>query len=60
MKSQRTYHGVLAHQYDTLSAEGSSDLVHLLGADIVNADDEDALVLFEETLELVEVASLVF
>jgi hypothetical protein len=36
-----------------------SDLVHLLGADIVNTDDEDRLVLFEEALELVEVAGLV-
>lgn len=34
--------------------------MHLLRADIVNADDEDTLVLFEETLELVEVAGLVF
>lgn len=55
-----TYHGVLSHQDDTLSAESSTDLVHLLRADIVNADDEDTLVLFEETLELVEVAGLVF
>jgi hypothetical protein len=55
-----TNHGVLSHQDDTLSAEGSTDLVHLLRADIVNTDDEDGLVLFEEALELVEVAGLVF
>lgn len=36
-----------------------SDLVHLLRADIVNGDYEDALVLLEETLELVEVAGLI-
>jgi hypothetical protein len=52
-------HGVLAHQNNTLTTEGVSDLVHLLGADIVNADDEDGLVLFEKGLELVEVAGLV-
>lgn len=57
--SSIAYHSVLSHQDNTLTAEGLSDLVHLLGADIVNADDEDALVLFEEALELVEVASLV-
>jgi len=54
-----TDHGVLSHQDDTLTTEGLSDLVHLLGADIVNANDEDAVVLFKETLELVEVAGLV-
>jgi hypothetical protein len=36
-----------------------ADLVHLLRADIVDADDEDRLVFFEEALELVEVAGLV-
>ena len=54
-----SHHGVLAHQDDTLATEGASDLVHLLGADIVDADDEDGLVFFEEALELVEVAGLV-
>lgn len=56
----RTYHGVLSHQYDGLSAESATNLVHLLGADIVNSDDEDALVLLKKALELVEVAELVF
>jgi hypothetical protein len=55
-----SHHSVLAHQDDTLASESMSDLVHLLGADIVNTDDEDRLVLFEEALELVEVAGLVF
>jgi hypothetical protein len=55
-----SYHGVLAHQNDTLTTEGMSDLVHLLGADIVNADDEDGLIFFEEALQLVEIAGLVF
>lgn len=54
------YHGVLAHQNDSLSAKSATNLVHLLGADIVNADNENALVLLEEALELVEVAGLVF
>jgi hypothetical protein len=53
------YHGVLAHQYDSLSAKSLTDLVHLLGADIVNADNENAVVLLEKALELIEVAGLV-
>jgi hypothetical protein len=54
-----TYHGVLAHQDNTLVSESMSDLVHLLRADIVDLDDEDGTVLLEQALELVEVASLV-
>lgn len=42
-----SYHGVLAHQDNTLAAEGVSDLVHLLRADIVDGHDEDRLVLPE-------------
>jgi hypothetical protein len=53
-------HGVLAHQDNTLTAEGLTDLVHLLGRDIVDGDDEDALVLLEEHLELLEVSGLGF
>lgn len=33
--------------------------MHLLRADIVNGDNENAAVLFEKALQLVEVASLV-
>lgn len=36
-----TDHGVFAHQDDTLATEGNSNLVHLVGANIVNVDDED-------------------
>ena len=53
------YHGVLAHQDDTLTTQGVSDLVHLLRADIVDGDDENGLILFEQALQLVEVAGLV-
>ena len=57
--SNGTYHGVLAHQDNTLVAEGMSDLVHLLRADIVDLNDEDGAVLLEQALELVEVKRLV-
>lgn len=54
-----SYHGVLAHQDNSLTAEGVSNLVHLLRADIVNLDDENGPELLEQALELVEVAGLV-
>jgi hypothetical protein len=53
-----TNHGVLAHEDDALTAERHSDFVHLLGRDIVDGDDEDALVFLQEVLELIEVDSL--
>lgn len=57
--SQLSYHGVLSHQDNTLSAERLSDLVHLLGADIVDGDNEDAAILLEKALQLIEIAGLV-
>jgi len=36
-----------------------ANLVHLLRADIVNTNDENGLVFFEEALELIEIAGLV-
>jgi hypothetical protein len=52
------YHGVLAHEDNTLATETQTNLVHLLRADIVDGDDEDGLVLVEEALELIEVSGL--
>lgn len=52
------YHGVLAHEDDTLPTETQTNLVHLLRADIVDVDDEDRLVLVEKALELIEVSGL--
>lgn len=57
--SQLSYHGVLSHQDDTLSPERLSDLVHLLRADIVDGDNEDAAILLEKALQLIEIAGLV-
>jgi hypothetical protein len=34
-------HGVLAHQDDTLATEGLTNLMHLVGANIVDIDQED-------------------
>lgn len=56
---RKTYHGVLSHQDNSLSTERATDLVHLLGRDIVDGDDEDGAVLLEQALQLIEVAGLV-
>lgn len=51
-------HGVLAHQDNGVTTESVSDLVHLLGRDIVDGDDEDGLVSLKKRLQLVEVSGL--
>lgn len=56
---QQSHHGVLSHQDNSLTTERATDLVHLLGRDIVDGDDENASVLLEQALELVKVAGLV-
>lgn len=53
------HHRVLAHQDHALAAQTLPDLVHLLGADIVDRHDEDGLVLLEQILELIKVSRLV-
>lgn len=58
-RSQCSYHGVLAHQNDTLTAHGLADLVHLLRGDIVDRDDEDRLVLLQQPFQFVKVSCLV-
>ena len=43
-----THHGILAHEHNTLnvslSPEALADFMHLLGADIVDCDNEDTFV----------------
>ena len=56
---ENSHHSILAHQDNALTSEGESDLVHLLGADIVDTDDEDGPVLLEQAFEFVEIAGLV-
>lgn len=48
-------HGVLTHENDGTSTESLSDLVHLLGRDIVDTNKEDALVVLKKSTELGEV-----
>jgi hypothetical protein len=59
LNTAKTYHSILPHQHDTLTAQALANLVHLLGGDIVDGNDEDAVVLLEKPFELVEVAGLV-
>jgi hypothetical protein len=54
--NKTTDHSVLSHQDYALSTKGDTNLVHLLGADIVNTNDEDRLVVLKETLELLVVS----
>jgi hypothetical protein len=50
-----TNHGVLTHQDNSFATERLTDLMHLVGTDIVNIDNEDGLVLFKKSLELGEI-----
>jgi len=59
MSTFLTHHGVLAHENDALASKGLPDRVHLVGADIVNCDDENGLVLLQQGLQLVEVDSFI-
>lgn len=54
-----TNQSVLAHQNNSLTTHGDTGLVHLLGADIVDADDENGLEFLEKAPELLEVSGLV-
>merc|ERR550534_1232405 len=49
------HHGVFAHEDHSLTPEGNTDLLHLLGANIVSAHDEALGVLIKEGGELCEV-----
>lgn len=50
-----TDHGVLAHKDLGITTESLTDLVHLVGTDIVNVDNEDGVELLQVRLELFEV-----
>merc|ERR1711997_58060 len=43
------HHGVLAHEYDSMTSKGHTDLLHLLGSDIVGFDQK-ALGIFVQEL----------
>lgn len=47
-------HGVLAHENDGMVAEGATDLLQLLRADVISAHDEALRVFVEELLGIQE------
>ncbi|CAO0795535.1 unnamed protein product [Mucor circinelloides] len=55
-----TNHGVLTHKNNSFTTEGETDLMHLVGTDIVNVDNEDGLVGIQIVGELLEVKGLIF
>jgi len=52
------HHGLLTHEKDGLATEDSTDLLHLVAADVVALNNDDLGVLIKESLELLEVCSL--
>merc|ERR1719326_1513979 len=54
LQNGAAHHGVLAKEDLALATEGNTDLLQLVGADIVAVNDEDAGVLLKEGLELGE------
>merc|ERR1712004_830436 len=46
------HHGVLSHENDGLTTEGNTDLLHLLGSDIVSIDQETLGVFVQKLFKL--------
>jgi len=51
-------HSIFTHQDDAFTAEGDTNLVHLVGTNVVDIDDEDGGVLDDELLELLKIELL--
>lgn len=52
------HHGVLAHEDNSAATQAHTDLLHLLGADIVSTHDEATAVFIQKLGDLGEVISL--
>jgi len=52
------HHGLLAHKKDSLATENTTDLLHLVAADVVALDNDDLGILIKKVLELLEILSL--
>jgi len=55
-----THHSLLTHQKDSLATKDSTDLLHLVAADIVALDNDDLGILIKEVLKLLEILSLLY
>jgi len=54
------HHGLLTHEKDGLATKNSTDLLHLVAADIVALNNEDLGILIKKVLEFLEILSLSF
>ena len=45
------HHGVFTHEHDSLSAQRQTDGLHLLGPNVVGADDETFWVVIQKLLQ---------
>jgi len=52
------HHGLLTHEKDGLATENSTDLLHLVAANVVALDNDDLGILIKKVLELLEILSL--
>jgi hypothetical protein len=52
------HHGLLTHEKDGLATKNSTDLLHLVAADIVALNNEDLGILIKKVLEFLEILSL--
>jgi len=54
------HHGLLTHKKDGLATKNSTNLLHLVAADVVALDNDDLIVFIKKVLELLEVLSLLY
>jgi len=55
-----THHGLLTHKKNSLTTKNSTNLLHLVAADIVALDNDDLGILIKEILKLLEILSLLY
>ena len=51
-------HGVLSHENVSLASQRDTDLLHLLGSDVVTRNDENTGARVQQVLELIEISGL--
>jgi len=52
------HHGLLTHKKDSLATKDSTDLLHLVAANVVALDNDDLGILVKKVLEFLEILSL--
>jgi len=54
------HHGLLTHKKDGLATKDTTNLLHLVAADVVALNNDDLVVFIKKVLELLEVLSLLY